>query len=110
MRIGVLEFHQSPSDSPKHFITGAKARRLVHDLQIAAERSKDTIQLVIEKSWSYIKAWLSSTREQQKATLERERYATECAQKYEAQWQNPNGAEYGFSRWPSKDLRNQAYC
>jgi hypothetical protein len=108
MTIGVLEHYQTLSDNPKHFITGAKAARLVNELRVAAKLAKDRIKLTVAQSWSIVKLWLKGIDPEREARsakmLENERM--EAAQRLKNKRDNPEGAQFGFSRWPSSDLRS----
>ncbi len=105
MRIGVLEQFQDPSEPAKHFITGAKAKRLVDEMRICVRLAKDKIKIVVAHSWSVIKTWLAMSAEQRRQADERKNTLQDFQRKAQANAAHPNGAEYGFSRWPSKDLR-----
>lgn len=105
MRIGLLEFHESPSDSPQHFITGVKARRLVEELCVATHISPHVVKLIVAKSWSVVKSWLALGREQHERGLRAVDARQEEIAQRNARISDPNGAQHGFSRWPSPDLR-----
>jgi hypothetical protein len=108
MTIGVLEHYQSLSDQPKHFVSGTKARRLVSKLCVAVRLAKDRIKLTVAHSWSIVKLWLKGIDPEREARsakmLENERI--QAAQRLKNKRDNPEGAQFGFSRWPSPDLRS----
>ncbi|MCU1305211.1 MAG: hypothetical protein JWQ87_5495 [Candidatus Sulfotelmatobacter sp.] len=106
MKIQVLEFGQSDSESPKHSITSGKAKCLVDELGWAVRVSKRVIRICIAKSWSVIKTWLQTTKEQRKQAQQREEARVEWVLQNRARSIFPGGAEYGFSRWPCEDQRS----
>jgi hypothetical protein len=106
MRIGLLEAHQAHDETP-HLITNSKAQRLVHELRVAIHLTPTLIQLTVKKSWSVVKSWLAISAEQRKQAAEHELAYADFVKQMKARATFPDGAEYGFAQWPSKDQRTQ---
>jgi hypothetical protein len=106
MTIGVLEHYQSLSDQPKHFVSGTKAARLVNELRVAAKLAKDRIKLTVAHSWSVVKLWLKTSDSERKAAEKANAERSDWARMQDRRIEYPGGAEFGFSRWPSPDLRS----
>jgi hypothetical protein len=104
MKIGLLEHHQDPSETPR-IISTAKARRLVYELKIAVHITPRLIKLTVAKSWSIIRAWLrGSFIEAQKASRAVDARAEQLNQ-LQARAKHPDGTCFNFGRWPSADQR-----
>jgi hypothetical protein len=58
MKIYVLDFDQAPGEVPRHEISRGKANRLLNEFRWAAPLNRDTIRVIVEKTWSAIKAAL----------------------------------------------------
>lgn len=106
MKIGLLEAHQCLGETP-HLVTGAKARRLVNELQVAVHLSPELIQLTVKKSWSVVKGWLLITTVQRRQAEDRELAYVDWMKQMQARATFPEGAEYGFAPWPARDQRTQ---
>jgi hypothetical protein len=107
MKIGLLEFPQDPSEQPKHFITGAKARRLVEELRVAVRVSPTKIKLIVAHGWNVVKGWLQQTQAQRQRAEQQVLEAQDRMNQHRARIAFPDGAEYGFAPWPAKDQRSQ---
>jgi hypothetical protein len=107
MKIALLEFHQLPSDPPKHYITASKAQRLLNELRVAIQHGPTLIQLTVKHAYSVVKFWLVQTKEQRELALRREQQAQDYARQIQARTNYPNGAEFNFAQWPAKDQRTQ---
>lgn len=107
MPVLLLEHFQSPSDSPLHKITGAKARRLVDELKWAVPRGPKVIQITVEKSWATIKQLLSYSFQAIQSADRAAADKRDDARRLLAAQAFPDGAEYGFAPWPAKDQRSQ---
>lgn len=105
MKIGVLEHFQAITDSPKHFVTGGKARRLVEELRVAAKLSRDRIQITVAHAWSVVKMWLKTSRLERETAAEAADDQEQRVRQVQANILFPHGAQHGFSRWPSPDQR-----
>lgn len=103
MKIGLLEHHQDPSESPR-LISAAKANRLLHEFKIAVHITPRLIKLTIAKSWTVVRAWLRDSVDVSKE-LRTMDAVQEQAELGRARAQNPNGAMFNFGRWPSADQR-----
>jgi hypothetical protein len=109
MKIALLEFCQEPSETAKHFVTKARANRLVDELKVAVRISATKIKLTVAKSWTVVKSWLAISAEQRKQAAERELAYADFVKQMKARAMFPDGAEYGFAPWPAKDQRNPCY-
>jgi hypothetical protein len=103
MKIQVLEF--GASDSPKHSTTSGKAKCLVEELGWAVRLSKRLIQLTIPKTWAVVKAFLATSKEERLAAERKRAEAQDRLCRVRSRMAFPEGAQYGFSRWPSVDQR-----
>ncbi len=104
MKYSVLEFSQAPSDSPKHSISSGKAR-ILKELGWAVDCGKRLIRITIDRSWSAIKVWLQQSEEQRKANDRKAEFMSDYQRLEKARSRYPNGSEFGFAPWPSKDMR-----
>lgn len=104
MKIGLLEHHQDPSETPR-IITAAKARRLVHEFKIAVHLTPHLVRLTVKKSWATVKSWLRGTWADVQTANQAVDAQVEKAQQFQSRILHPHGARLNFGRWPSADQR-----
>jgi hypothetical protein len=107
MPVALLEINQSPEDKPIHFVTGAKARKLVYELKIAVPLKTGLIRLTIAKPWLVVKKWIAISEQERRATEAKQSEAEDRARQFQARARFVDGAELGFCNWPAKDQRTQ---
>jgi hypothetical protein len=100
--VTLLEFAAENS----HSISQSKAQRLVTELGIAKFIGHRTIQLTVAHSWSVVKSWLQISQQERELRARRETAVLDYKNQLTARKAFPNGAQYGFNRWPSRDLRS----